>query len=313
MRRRIPALICAAFLCVTASSCERVLPLREGSMSILLALERDCPSVVVEVFEEMCDDVLTLSDGTLQLGLQFCDDAIASRQALAFVQMEDLAGESQMYEVPSLPFMFSSTSQARLVMNASDVHEVLSEALREQDVPYQVQSVLFCGRTFLLTGDEEIAEALKEEDDAYELIPSLLGEGEVPLRPADFTHAPENGVFYTARTDELFTVPNGVPNAYLLIDTTYRAHFGMLLEREGLYEQLGPARYAALVEAAAAAVPACADAYEQMADQILAAAQRTSRPTSRLRRITHGQVIDPEYGEDTAAAKFYRVIADYTL
>ncbi len=307
MRRRTrlgASLLAAALLsAVCLGGCAENLPAREGTMPLLLTLEKSCPDAVVEVLETLCDDANALSGGTLQMGLQFREDALQADGELAFVLLDEVAGMSDELHVPGLPYLFSSPQEARMVMNASDVLGALGDALWAREGTYTVQSVFFCGQTFLLTGDPEIAGAFGE--DGEEAV-GILMSGQRPLA-ADLTAEPEEGRLYSAGTDELYTLPGGVPNAYTLIDTPYRMRFGLLLAGEGLPERLGPVRWAAVEEAAALAAPACAESYEHRAERAVLAAARTVTPTGRLRRGVWAQLSDSA-GNDTP---LYRLIAKY--
>lgn len=290
---------------LSLGGCAGKLPAREGTMPLLLTLERSCPSAVVEVLETLCDDANSLSNGTLHMGLQFRENVLEADGELAFVLLDEAAGISEELHVPASPFLFSSPEEARMVMNASDVLTRLSGALGTRDAAYTVQSVFFCGQTFLLTGDPALAGYF--EGDGEEAA-SLLADGKRPSA-VDFGAAPEEGALYSAKTDELYTLPGGVPNAYTLVDMPYRMHFGLLLAREGLQESLGPVRWAAVEEAVSLAAPACAQSYAHRAERVVRSTPRVVTPTGRLRRIVRAQFPAPS-GADTP---LYQMIVDYTL
>lgn len=293
----------AASLCF--GGCADRLPAREGTMSLLLTLEKSCPDAVVEVLETLCDDANTLSGGTLHMGLQFRENVLEADGELAFVLLDEAAGISEELHVPSSPFLFSTAEEARMVMNASDILARLGDALGTKEASHTVQSVFFCGQSFLLTGDPALTGFFEGDGEASA---ELLVPGERPLA-ADFGAAPEEGALYSARTEELYTLPGGIPHAYTLIDMPYRMHFGLLLASEGLRERLGPVRWAAVEEAAAFAAPACAESYAHRAERVIRSAPRVVVPSGRLRRVVRAQSSSPS--EDDIP--LYRMIADYTL
>lgn len=314
--RRGNALFCAAALCAVLTGftgcADREEPKRTAKTAeFFIAVGHDCPQPAEEALTRMCDQTALLSRGSSRVALQYWDNPLDSDAEVVFAMSDALARTSPELTALDADFLFVSSAQADEAMNNSQkVLEPVTEAMGSQN-DYVAYAGFYCGRTVLLTGDDDLAARL-HSDDTQILTGAVEDLTQAVVRPLDLSAEPNPGTVCAASTDALIALNGEGLDGYSLLDLPYRCRFGMLLLKKGIRERIGARPYAALLEAIAAAKPEVGDLYMEMDQEIISSTARVITPSVKMRRLVREArgAKEPEAVKSTELYKQLDLYAD---
>lgn len=283
--RRLTALLLATALLLCACKGQTKNAGQEPEAAVLaVAVAKDCPETALRVLEDFCDDVERLSGNRLGVQLQHWEDPMASGAQVVFAAADTLAQTLPAFAALQADFTFSTFSQMNDALNASPVLELLSAPLRDR-YSYEVQSTFYCGRQYLLGVRNDLTAAVRSDDsDAMRWAVRDVQEGVIALSALTVGASFPKDTLYYADTETLTDLMPAQTEGLVLCDLGYRYSTAMLCLREGLQKELDQRDYAALLEAAAIARPACEAAYRQLDEEIAETLPDRVGPSNRLRR-----------------------------
>lgn len=286
-----------------------VLPTATRELS--LAVGRDCPPGALAALTTFCDDVASISNGTLTAQLQHWNKPLAASPDLAFDLLENMRQVSPEFAAAAADFLFASREHMDSALGAPKVLSQLGATLGASN--YQIQNASYCGQLYLLCGESDLRYALRENSaDSVRLALRDIINAQTPALPFNQSADPESRAIYYADTDTLSHPIDGQTD-FTLIDPGIRYRVGFLMINQDFFASLGERQQAAILEAAAFLKPACDDYYTGLDNALKASFPDSMQSKQRLRSTARSLQESLDFENAPFLGPFSQVIDNYDI